>query len=94
MGKRCRMGENMQCPLDENIQCPEWAASCQVRIGMGCPEVIAENLSCDEVPNNIWVFAQFTEWCYFMPQRDCPGWVAGQMCGRLKIGIPEKGERE
>ena len=48
-------------------------------------------MTCDQVPDAAWL-NRFEGRCYFYPSRDCPGWTAGQMCGRIAKRIPGDAE--
>lgn len=45
----------------------------------------------DEVMHNEDWGSTFAERCYFYPGRDCPGWDAGGVCGRIGERIPGPG---
>lgn len=48
---------------------------------------------CDD-PAVDWAYLRFEGRCYFYPQRDCPGWEGGIVCGRIGRRIPDNAEEE
>jgi hypothetical protein len=55
-----------------------WNAAVMARQGMTCDREAS------------WGPARFLPRCYFYPGRDCPGWLPGQVCGRIDRRIPDE----
>lgn len=68
--------------------------------GQACPGTLSflqlegEMATCSSIPEERWVNERFEERCYFYPDRDCPGWNEGGMCGRILEPIPEDVTKE
>lgn len=58
------------------------------------PEDLEDEIGCDETTELEWTVLRFDERCYFLPGRDCPGWLQGGTCGRMGDTIPEDAEQE
>lgn len=46
-------------------------------------------MGCEDTTELEWVLLRFPGRCYFYPGRDCAGWQAGGLCGRIGDRIPE-----
>lgn len=62
--------------------------------GNGEPEGLEDQVGCDETTELEWTVLRFDERCYFYPMRDCPGWLKGGTCSRMRQPIPEDAEQE